>query len=92
MSLTHSQKSSLNELEEKRYKIRVELGVDKEQNPTYKHKKSGVLYLIHDVVFREEDLLPLVVYRPVRGPTAIHSVRFARPFIEFVKRFEKVEE
>lgn len=51
----------------------------------YRHVVSGEPYAVIHVEFREEDLAPLVSYRPVQDETGL--VVFCRPMDEFLERF-----
>jgi hypothetical protein len=58
--------------------------------PFYRHRKSGVEYVLDRVILRERDFKPLVVYR--QRNKLLHLVFFARPLDEFLKKFDIVEE
>jgi hypothetical protein len=55
----------------------------------FRYKKSGQLYIQDKIVLNERDLAPLVIYRKFGS---MYSAFFARPFDEFMERFEGVEQ
>ena len=54
----------------------------------YIHVKSGNVYIVADIVFKEDDMSLLVVYYS----PYLAEVSFTRPMTEFVEKFEKVAE
>jgi hypothetical protein len=63
------------------------LGRERNTWPRYRHKKSGHTYSVQNVVLRESDLVPLVIYRREH-----YEVHFARPLKEFMTRFKPLED
>jgi hypothetical protein len=51
---------------------------------TWRHKKTGHVYVTRELAFRESDMVPLVLYKrkDAWGPT------WSRPAAEFAERFE----
>jgi hypothetical protein len=57
--------------------------------PVYRHKATNEQYMPSQVVINKRDLKPLVIYRPYGEQRTL--VFFARPFNEFMEKFEEVE-
>jgi hypothetical protein len=57
----------------------------------WKHKKSGNLYFTLIVCLREEDCVPVVVYRQWKGKYGPVPVYWTRPVSEFLEKFERHE-
>lgn len=55
--------------------------------PRFRHKKNGHAYSVQNIVLREADLVPLVIYRREH-----YEVHFARPLREFMQKFEPMED
>lgn len=51
----------------------------------YRHVKSDHIYVVADIVFREEDMELLVVYY---DPYQEENISFTRPLDEFLSKFE----
>lgn len=51
------------------------------------HCRTHRYYLVVDVVLRESDMEPLVIYSP---PLVEKNVRFSQPLLEFLERFKEV--
>lgn len=62
---------------------------------TFQHTRSGGIYDVVDIVLREADLVPLVIYqqRLMRGARLKDEdhVKFARPLEEFLERFTPIQ-
>lgn len=54
----------------------------------FQHIKSGALYKVSEISFREEDLIFWVTYKPIEDPTGL--VAFGRTLEEFLSRFEPI--
>lgn len=53
----------------------------------YRHRNGGLLYRVEDIVLREEDLIPAVIYQAVDGP----PIPWDRKITVFLERFHRVD-
>lgn len=58
----------------------------------YVHKATGAVYTPTDIVLREADLEPLVIYVRIAAYGYPRANYFARPLDEFLEKFELTEE